>query len=249
MMRRTKENSWVFVELDIPAEIGSHFLDILEPNIGDVIRHEIPNAPRRQHVSFQMSKGSVVHFQGSHFLKRLSVSLDADVDDDATEAVDMDITAVFYSDDGHLLGAVDSVNEEMFGVSHSGEMHYEHHEHIQESLSIDLAQLPDRVKHIFLVLTIQHGSFQGIQNVHMHIADQDAQDIATMNVPAGHKESALVVARIYDTNSRLTKRWAIHSLGKFFSHGGTSWHTDECKKELLQARLALQLAPLTLQAS
>eukprot|EP00971_Amphidinium_carterae_P117204 2321643-Amphidinium_carterae.1 len=45
-------DAWYLQVVETPALSGSHFLDILEPNIGDVIRNEISGAPKVDSNSF-----------------------------------------------------------------------------------------------------------------------------------------------------------------------------------------------------
>lgn len=239
MKRDAEKSSWRFVEIDDPAEEGSHFLDVLEPNIGDLIRSQIPHAPRRQSICFHMQKGSNACLPGegrknSSSLGRLSILMDADVSDTATKAVDIDIVAVFYGESGDLLGAADCVSEQMFGVSHSGALQYEHDEHIQESLVVDLAQVPDKVTHIFLILTNMHGTFEQIDHLRTSIIDEASHELARLQVPAGHNESGLILARLFCRRTRLSKRWALHAVGTFFSHHGATWSGQSAQHEMIK---------------
>lgn len=60
MMEKDNEGKWWLYQVDEPAEHGEHFLDILEPTVGDIIRRRIDNAPKHQRVTFQMKKGTAV---------------------------------------------------------------------------------------------------------------------------------------------------------------------------------------------
>ena len=39
-------DGWEVVQLEMKAKTGSHFMDILEPTLGTIIRNEIQNALR-----------------------------------------------------------------------------------------------------------------------------------------------------------------------------------------------------------
>mmetsp|Transcript_146238 Transcript_146238/g.280461 ORF Transcript_146238/g.280461 Transcript_146238/m.280461 type:complete len:536 (-) Transcript_146238:116-1723(-) len=233
--KRQDDESWELMEIDEVAESGSHFLDILEPTIGDFIRKHIPGAPF-QNVSFEMDKGATVQLQDIHILKRLSIGMGGEVIDNLDAAVDIDIVAVFFAEDGRLLGGVDHESESLFGVTHSGGYHYEHHEHFDEALSVDLKQIPDEVKSIFLLLNISsaEGTFELLRNVYVRVSDQSANSLVRWVVPAGHKESNLVVARVFRLDTALTKRWSFQAVGHFFSHHGTSWKSERAQYEMLR---------------
>ncbi|CAE7877578.1 unnamed protein product, partial [Symbiodinium sp. KB8] len=55
-MEKDANGKWWLYQVEEPAEHGEHFLDILEPTIGDIIRRRIDNAPKYQRVTFQMKK-------------------------------------------------------------------------------------------------------------------------------------------------------------------------------------------------
>merc|ERR1719217_916437 len=102
MFKRKPDRSWMLMECKEEAHEGSHFIDIVEPTIGGLIRKHINGAPKHQKVSFEMDKGAVTDFpKGS--IKRLIVGMGGRLKLGAT-GVDLDISAVFYSSGGRMLG-------------------------------------------------------------------------------------------------------------------------------------------------
>lgn len=246
-LRVNESGEFEMLEVDELAETGSHFLDVLEPTLGDVIRKEIPDAPF-QRVSFDMRKGSAAHID-TKSMKRLSIGLGGEVADITETDLELDISVVFFSDDGRLLGGVDHETDTLYGVMHAGDNTYEHHTHIDEALSVDFSQIPDQVKSIFLVLAIgsEKGNFKMVQNLYIRVFDQSAHTLLRYELEPGHEESGLVVARFFRMPSRLVPRWSFEAIGKFFSkHEGVTWKKPLAQYEML--RILHQAQPSKVKA-
>merc|ERR1712216_745998 len=93
MMLREPDGSWGYKVLEIPAEDGRHFMDILEPTIGNLIRSIIPNAPKRMKVAFAMEKGAVVDLPRSSAIKSVKAGLGWDVSPGGAVDLDLDVSA------------------------------------------------------------------------------------------------------------------------------------------------------------
>merc|ERR1719210_1291103 len=111
MMERS-ESFWTLVQIDEPAEEGQHFLDILEPSIGGLIRKTIPNAPPHQSVTFMMEKGAVIDLPSSAMLKRISVAMGGAAHPES-QLVDLDISAVLFDKGGRKIAAVDGEHPDL----------------------------------------------------------------------------------------------------------------------------------------
>ncbi|CAJ1339781.1 unnamed protein product, partial [Effrenium voratum] len=94
MMEKDNDGKWWLYQVEEPAEHGEHFLDILEPTVGDIIRRRIDNAPKLQRVTFQMKKGAAVDLP-KNALKRLNFSVMATIKAKVRKEIDLDISAVF----------------------------------------------------------------------------------------------------------------------------------------------------------
>lgn len=213
MFKRFKDDTWGLVELEEPAELGSHFLDILEPTIGDLIRSEIPTAPSKLNVAFVMDKGAVLDFPQGDCLRRLVVAVggtfaDMDVPDDMA----IELQAVFFSKGGEYLGIVKNGDPGMFGVEHLAELMEE-----EEALSMDLMQVPKKVSQIFLSLVIHGDTFKSVESVHARVIDQSLAEIMRYDVETlGHDgDSGLIIARVLRKGKE--NRWGIESVGNFFN--------------------------------
>eukprot|EP00927_Polykrikos_kofoidii_P029779 TRINITY_DN25689_c0_g1_i1.p1 TRINITY_DN25689_c0_g1~~TRINITY_DN25689_c0_g1_i1.p1 ORF type:complete len:637 (+),score=124.98 TRINITY_DN25689_c0_g1_i1:62-1972(+) len=225
LMHRHPTDGWVFEPVEVKATSGSHFLDILEPHIGDIIRSKIEGAPQEQSVSFVMEKGAVTDFP-STALKRLVVGIGGKLSNETRRGsvkghayVDIDITAIFYDRKGHKLGKVDGETncDGMFGVTHSGDQvagaKYAT-EMDDEAIAIDLLQIPSKVFQIFLVLSIPNGTFAKISSAYTRVCDQNCTELSRYNIKGGQNMSGLIVGRILRSPG---DRWGFQAVGKFFS--------------------------------
>merc|ERR1719359_1467046 len=102
-MIRSDRGDWNLRVVEEPAQDGRHFVDILEPCIGNLIRKVIPTAPKRQKIAFAMEKGSVFDLPQSSAMQRISACLGWDVDGDE---VDLDVSAVLFDAGGRPMEAI-----------------------------------------------------------------------------------------------------------------------------------------------
>eukprot|EP00446_Apocalathium_sp_SHHI-4_P030422 CAMPEP_0177231828 /NCGR_PEP_ID=MMETSP0367-20130122/42976_1 /TAXON_ID=447022 ORGANISM="Scrippsiella hangoei-like, Strain SHHI-4" /NCGR_SAMPLE_ID=MMETSP0367 /ASSEMBLY_ACC=CAM_ASM_000362 /LENGTH=462 /DNA_ID=CAMNT_0018682391 /DNA_START=30 /DNA_END=1414 /DNA_ORIENTATION=- len=230
MMRRGREG-WELVQVEQPAEYGSHFLDILEPSIGDLIRREIPDAPQRMKVSFEMTKGAVCPLPNDSALKRLFVGIGGSLLPGSKLEVDIDISAVFVSTRGKILGAVDADNDAVYGVSHSGDQVAGEHKGAgdDEAISIDLAQVPTKVRCIFLVLSVSNGNFSQIRNTYARIIDQTATELVRYDI-RGSSGGTHIIAKLLRSRGR---RWGFMAIGGYYDSTCRTWKGATAQMEIL----------------
>jgi len=208
VIERLQNNKWELCELVEKAQSGKHFLDILEPNLGDIIRQRVPSAPEMQRVFFQMEKNCVIDLP-SEGLQRLCIHITGELRRLA-QSVDMDVAAVFYSRKGKNLGAVYYDNDEQFGVTHLGNTTND------EDLSIDLATIPNKVGQIFIVMNVytEGRTFADLRRAEVTVTDQDLHELASYLLEPSATETGLVVCRIY----RSEQIWNFQAMGRF-CHG------------------------------
>uniref|UniRef100_A0A7S4Q754 TerD domain-containing protein n=1 Tax=Alexandrium monilatum TaxID=311494 RepID=A0A7S4Q754_9DINO len=222
MMRRLADGSWMLTEIEEPPSAGSHFLDILEPTIGEIIRKEIPGAPFVQKVKFIMEKGCSVDFQETAALKRLTVGISGKLPRGYVGSVDLDVSAVLFSQDGKILGAVDYAKDEKYGVAHSGDYCAGHSTADDEVITLDLLQIPAKVAQVFFLLTVAGNTFMAVETAYARVADQACAELARYEIPGGADENGLIIARIFRTGD---KRWSLQALGMFIH--ADNWRSAE----------------------
>jgi len=223
MVRSRKDRAWTLIQIEEPASVGHHFLDILEPNIGDIIRAHIPSAPSHQSVTFTMTKGAVIDLPQSDALKRLSVSMGGTAASESNP-VDLDISAVLYDKQGHRIAAVHGDNPEVHGLHHSGDD--KANDDGDEVITVDLMQVPDSCWQIFFVINIftEGGTFMQVKEATCAIVDQNSKELAHLSFGGGYNEEGLVLCRLFRCSSH---RWGFQALGHFCR--GRSWkevHTE-----------------------
>lgn len=206
---------WSYVQVEAIAEEGDHFMDILEPTIGGLIRSVIPNAPKQQTLCFQMAKGAVVDLPGKSLQRvffSISVSMNHVQDD-----IDLDIAAVFMNKDCKTLGCCYFEKTLLWGVTHSGE------NECDEDMAVDLRQVPQKVEQIFIVVNLATAessvSFDQLEGAVCKVTDHNMKEIASFSLKneAAVEGKGLVICRIF----RLQKRWELQALGRFCK--GSTW--------------------------
>merc|ERR1711963_706675 len=101
-MVRAASGSWNFHVIDEPALSGQHFMDILEPTMGNLIRKVIP-PPKRQKVAFAMNKGAVLDLPQTDALRVVTAGLGWDV---LGKGVDLDVSAVLFDKQAKQVDAI-----------------------------------------------------------------------------------------------------------------------------------------------
>lgn len=220
LMHRDQQGCWGFQEVEEPADYGSHFLDILEPTIGDLIRERIPGAPRKQAISFVMEKGSVMDLPTDKALTRMTIRIGGAMSRQASTDLDMDIAAVLYRKDGTSLGTVSHENLSEWGLTHGGDAMKDGNPALvddSESLSADLLHIPDSVEQIFFIVTVYTlgGTFADLADAWCRVVDQNANELAKYVLTGGHEISGMVIARLFRSpSSAAGKRWGFQALGE-----------------------------------
>eukprot|EP00931_Biecheleriopsis_adriatica_P120542 TRINITY_DN95673_c0_g1_i1.p1 TRINITY_DN95673_c0_g1~~TRINITY_DN95673_c0_g1_i1.p1 ORF type:complete len:632 (+),score=147.91 TRINITY_DN95673_c0_g1_i1:26-1897(+) len=216
MMEKNSSGKWRLYQVDEPAERGDHFLDILEPTIGDIIRRRIDKAPKYQRVAFQMTKGALVDLP-KDALKRLRFSVEANVKRSVKKQIDLDVSAVFTDKTGKSLGGCDCENLKLFGCEHSGD------DEADEDLNLDLLQVPAKVHQIFIVVDLYSSSnvtFNDMTDASCKVSDQNCKNLACFSLQSetASDENGLILCRLLKGSS---KRWELQAVGRFCS--GPTW--------------------------
>jgi len=217
MMVRSETNQWTLSILDEDAQEGKHFIDILEPTIGNIVRGVIPNAPKRLKVAFAMEKGSVVDLPQSASIQNIIVGLGWDVDDGQ---VDLDVAAVLFDGSGAQREAVFFGNLEAEGISHSGDNLTGEGDGDDETINVYLESLPQWTQQIFLVVNIYTNgiSFAQVARPYCHVVDSAGNELARYELREAGSQNGLVIARLFREPG---DRWGFQAIGSFCN--GKTW--------------------------
>eukprot|EP00930_Biecheleria_cincta_P055657 TRINITY_DN41955_c0_g1_i1.p1 TRINITY_DN41955_c0_g1~~TRINITY_DN41955_c0_g1_i1.p1 ORF type:complete len:441 (-),score=96.60 TRINITY_DN41955_c0_g1_i1:47-1342(-) len=219
MMVKSDGGDWNLRVIDEPAREGRHFIDILEPTIGNLIRAVIPTAPKRQKIAFAMEKGAVVDLPATSRAGCITAGLGWDVS--AGAEIDLDVSVVFFTKEGQNLGAVFFGNEEEFGVKHSGDNLTGEGHGDDETISVDLPSIPRHVDQmVFCVNIYTKGvSFDQVSNSYCRICDQEGMEMARYVLREGKGEAGLLMARLFREDG--DQRWGFQAIGTFCR--GQTW--------------------------
>eukprot|EP00746_Dinoflagellata_sp_MGD_P155413 gnl/MRDRNA2_/MRDRNA2_85357_c0_seq2.p1 gnl/MRDRNA2_/MRDRNA2_85357_c0~~gnl/MRDRNA2_/MRDRNA2_85357_c0_seq2.p1 ORF type:complete len:439 (+),score=84.62 gnl/MRDRNA2_/MRDRNA2_85357_c0_seq2:121-1437(+) len=220
MMLREPDNSWGYRVLEMPAEDGRHFIDILEPTIGNLIRSIIPSAPKRQKVAFAMDKGAVVDLPRSSAIKCIKAGLGWDASRGGE--IDLDVSAVTLTgppakvEDTCFFGQL-----EITGVKHSGDNLTGEGDGDDEIITVDLEKVKPGVSQIYFVINIytRGCTFEKVKNAYCHIVTQEGEELARYELKDGRAQQGLLMARLF--RERGNERWGFQALGSFCR--GNTW--------------------------
>lgn len=209
---------WSFRVLESPAQDGKHFVDILEPTIGNFVRQVIPGAPKRIKACFAMEKGSVVDLPKTEEIKQVKVGLGWDT---ANGDVDLDVSAVMFDTSGRHLDSVFFGNLSAQGISHSGDNLTGEGSGDDEVISFDLQHVPTSVHQVFLVVNIYSSgqSFSQVANPYCRVINSSNEELCKYMLSDAGRQSGLVISRLFREPGDV--RWGFQAIG--VPCGGRTW--------------------------
>mmetsp|Transcript_87957 Transcript_87957/g.174580 ORF Transcript_87957/g.174580 Transcript_87957/m.174580 type:complete len:381 (-) Transcript_87957:98-1240(-) len=203
-------DEWFFRLIDVPAQDGQHFLDILEPTIGSFIREVIPGAPRRIKAAFAMEKGSVVDLPKTADMRKVVAGLGWDT---SAGDVDLDVSVVLVDQGGGHVETVFFGNLEYAGVTHSGDNLTGEGGGDDETIALELDKIPSNVQQAIFVINIYTNgkSFAEVANPYCRVISKDGDEFCRYQLSEAGSEQGLVVARLFrDAGGG---RWSFQAAG------------------------------------
>jgi len=233
------ESDWVLRVIEEPAREGRHFIDILEPVLGNIIRAAIPGAPKRQKVAFAMEKAAVLDLPQAHSIGKVYAGLGWDADDSMD--IDLDVSAVVLTRDCEVLGAVFFGQLEGWSLKHSGDNLTGEGDGDDEVIELDLPSIPAEVSQIFFVVNIytREVTFENVQSAYCRIFDSSGEEMARYALRDGRGEKGLVIGRFFLEHSGEAARWSFQALGSFCQ--GQTWKDSVPAIVVLARKSAKQL--------
>lgn len=209
-LMRSEGDEWLFRLIDVPAQDGQHFIDILEPTIGNFVRQVIPGAPRRIKAAFAMEKGTVVDLPKTADMKQIVAGLGWDTDDGD---VDLDVSVILLDQGGGHVDTVFFGNLEYTGIQHSGDNLTGEGDGDDETITLELEKVPSNIQQAIFVINIYTNgkSFAEVANPYCRVISKDGEEFCRYQLSEAGSEQALVVARLFcDAGSR---RWSFQAAG------------------------------------
>jgi len=236
-MSKGTGGQWIFLRIDEIAERGHNFADILEPAIGDVIRRHIPGAPERVCAAFHLNmRRDTKKVPLAWLHKQFSVAIGWDFMAGARygRGVNMDLSAVFFSSDGHELGSVNCKEVEGFGSVHSGDNTTGIGAGNDESIHVNIASVPQEVEQIFFVVNVRTPGYtlSMVHNGFCRVVGDGKSELARHDFLYEECKPTKIFARVFrGTNSR----WIFQDTAQYCQ--GRNWMSSvQTMRELFHQR-------------
>lgn len=242
--KRNAEGGWSFIRTEEFVR-KRHFMDILEPTLGRLIRELVPSVPKRHKTKLAfsaMEQGAVATLPQPTSAKWLFVSMGWDLASSASNEIaeSVGISAVFLDESAQNVGTVFSGDKdskaEQFGARPcSGGA-------LGGGLMLDLEAVPQEVTQIALLINLlnEETTFELVQKPHCCIVDPSGAELMRYTHSDAISEPGLILARIVREAGR--GRWDFQALGAVCS--GHHW-----KQSLDDIKTIAQKAPHELRSA
>ncbi|CAE8715446.1 unnamed protein product, partial [Polarella glacialis] len=180
-------STWAFRVAACPVSHGQHFIDILEPSIGGLVREFIPSAPKKLKAAFAMDKGAVVDLPMSSSLHSTFAGLGWDV---TMGEVDLDVSAVMLDSNCRELDCVFFGNVEAKGITHSGDNVTGKGAGDDEVITLDLVSIPAQVDQVMFIINIYSlgKDFSQVASPYCRLVSLDGDEFCRYELKEAGKE-------------------------------------------------------------
>jgi len=216
---RSGETEWSLTRLEKFPKRGRHFMDVLEPTVGDIIRHAFPTLPHCQRTRMKLEAGSIVDLPQHSTARWVYAGLCWDLAcSTAIEDFELEVSALVFDKTCQHLGGVRPDNEEEFGIRHCGSTF------LNGGVIVDLDAVPQEVAQILLTghVVTKHLTFEGVQRPRCHVIDPTGTILLRCLLGEAAAMPGLVVARLVREAGR--KRWFFQAMGVYT--GGHRWNAS-----------------------
>jgi len=213
------ENSWLFWPVREHIADGQHFMDVLEPAIGNVIRRVLAAAPRKIRAAFAMQKGTIVDLPKGMDSHLVVAGLGWDTD---AGHVDLDVSVVLFTADGSHVDTVFYDNLEAPGIKHSGDNMTGDGGGDDETISLHLDAVSSQVQQMVFVVNIytKDRTFKQVTNPYCRLYATDEEDLCKYGLTEAGEREGLIIARLVFEAER-GRRWSFQAAGQPCS--GRTW--------------------------
>lgn len=200
---------WKYSHTESVATEGMHFIDILEPLIGDFVRSVMPQSPKVIKANFAMEKGSVVDLPASG-LKSCQAGLGWDT---AKGEVDLDVSAVMIGQDGKYIDAVYYNEPIKKGIQHSGDSLTGAGGGDDETINVNFSGVSVEVQQIIFVINCYTAgkNFSMVADPYCRLIMGNGDEYCRYQLAEAGKQQGLIMARLFRVPG--TGRWGFQALG------------------------------------
>lgn len=211
LIRNNTGSGWTLRIVHEPAQDGQHFVDILEPTIGNFVRQVIPSAPKRIKAAFAMEKGTVVDLPKTSACPEVSGALGWDTDQGS---VDLDVSAVLMDQAGALVDACFFGKQQALGVTHSGDNVTGAGSGDDEVITFALDKIPQHVQQVMIVINIYTPmkSFRNVAKPYCRLLVGGTDEFCKYELSEAGDKNALIMARLFREPGGA--RWGFQALGE-----------------------------------
>lgn len=216
VIERTSPEAWRMAKIVTTVKsTGRNYWDILEPNLGTVIREAIPEAVKPQKVSFSLEKCALTYIPSPLAPKGAFIGVGWDFSPNAPDQLVVDVAAVLFNVNGQDLGAVCSDHPEDRGIRHSGSGI------VSAGVAVNIDAIPSEVAQIFIIANVAAlgMNYEQIQNPCCRMIDHaGAEVVRYLHQETGRKPGLILSRLCREIDDR---KWTFQAIGTFCS--GHTW--------------------------
>lgn len=132
----------------------------------------------------------------------------------SSDSIDLDASCLMFDENSQSVDAIwfAQLTSKDGSIRHSGDNRTGAGDGDDESITVDLNQVPANVKTLmFTVNSFQGQSFEKVENAYCRVINaQNNQEVAKFNLSCQGAHTALIVAKLYRHNGE----WKMHAIGE-----------------------------------
>eukprot|EP00927_Polykrikos_kofoidii_P039421 TRINITY_DN33811_c0_g1_i1.p1 TRINITY_DN33811_c0_g1~~TRINITY_DN33811_c0_g1_i1.p1 ORF type:complete len:961 (-),score=176.73 TRINITY_DN33811_c0_g1_i1:246-3128(-) len=209
VFRRLPMGTWTVTRVDEFPKSGRHFMDMIEPSLGNLVRNYIPGAPKRLKVGLSMPCGAIATLPSALSTKWLFVGVGWDLAPAAFEGVALEVCCILIDADMNEVAVVTAEDHGKHGIRHGG------NSVLSAGMTIDLDAVPPKVMQMLIVghIVSDDQTFIVVQHPHCRVIDRNGMELARCETRERSHKSSLVMARLYREVGK--KRWGFQAILSF----------------------------------
>jgi len=216
---------WRLSRVEDFTKAGQHFMDILEPSIGKILRdlHVVPKKQKLALAFSNMTKGDVVCLPGS--CKWLFIGISWDIAPSVAVAMNnspVNLALIYFDAQGELAGCCHVGNSEALGAKHGGGGF------LGQGAMLDLAAAPADAAQVFVAgyfLSERIAASEGVQKLQCCVVDPMGTELIRFSIMRQAQiDRGFIAGRLIRDEPPNGQRWSFQALTTPLS--GETWDTS-----------------------